>query len=143
SKPSLVFNQFGGSVGGPVKKEKIFIFADYEGYREVEGAFVQGNVPTQALRAQLLNAVPAYKLALDAFPLPNQPGGDAMVGLYSSAKRAIRRDNHFDARGDILLTSTSRLAVTYNRGRPVRTVPRYYIDDDRAWYNTLERVTAS
>jgi outer membrane receptor protein involved in Fe transport len=142
-KPPLVFNQFGGSISGPIKNDKIFVFGDYEGYREVEGAFVQGNVPTQALRTQLLNAVPAYKLALDAFPLPNQPGGDAMVGLYASAKGAIRRDNHFDARGDILLTSTSRLAVTYNRGRPVRTTPRFYIDDDRAWYNTLDRVTAS
>ncbi|PYS48343.1 MAG: hypothetical protein DMG13_25710, partial [Acidobacteria bacterium] len=143
SKPPLVFNQFGGSLGGPIKKDKIFIFGDYEGYREVEGAFVQGNVPTQALRTQLLNAVPNYKLALDAFPLPNQPTSDAMVGLYASAKGAIRRDNHFDWRGDILLTSTSRLAVTYNRGRPVRTVPRYYIDDDRAWYNTLDRITGS
>jgi outer membrane receptor protein involved in Fe transport len=142
-KPPLVFNQFGGSVGGPIKKDKIFVFGDYEGYREVEGAFIQGNVPTQALRTQLLNAVPAYKLALDAFPLPNQPTSDDMVGLYASAKGAIRRDNHFDLRGDILLTSTSRLAVTYNRGRPVRTVPRYYIDDDRAWYNTLDRITAA
>jgi len=143
SKPALVFNQFGGSIGGPIKRDKIFVFGDYEGYREVEGAFVQGNVPTQALRTQLLTAVPAYKLALDAFPLANQPGGDAMVGLYASAKGATRKDNHFDARGDILVTSTSRLAVTYNRGRPVRTVPRYYIDDDRAWYNTLDRITGS
>jgi outer membrane receptor protein involved in Fe transport len=142
-KPPLVFNQFGGSIGGPIKNDKIFVFGDYEGYREVGGSFVQNSVPTQALRTQLLNAVPAYKLALDAFPLPNQPGGNAMVGLYASAKSAIRRDNHFDARGDILLTSTSRLAVTYNRGRPVRTTPRIYIDDDRAWYNTLDRVTAS
>lgn len=45
-KPALVFNQFGGSLGGPIKKEKIFIFGDYEGYREVEGAFVQGNCPS-------------------------------------------------------------------------------------------------
>src|SRR5262249_1165236 len=104
---------------------------------------VQGNVPTEALRTQLLTAVPAYKLALDAFPLANQPGGDTMVGLYASAKGATRKDDHFDARGDILVTSTSRLALTYNRGRPVRTVPRYYIDDDRAWYNTLDRITAS
>jgi outer membrane receptor protein involved in Fe transport len=143
SKPPLVFNQFGGSLGGPIKKDKIFVFGDYEGYREVEGAFVQGNVPTQALRTQLLNAVPAYKLALDALPLPNRPTSDPMVGLYTNAKGATRRDNHFDWRGDILLTSTSRLAVTYNRGRPIRTVPRYYIDDDRAWYNTLDRITGS
>lgn len=143
-KAPLTFNQFGGSLAGPIKKDKIFIFGAYEGYREVEGAFVQGNVPTPALRAQLLNAVPAYKLSLDAFPLPNQPTTpDAIVGLFASAKRAVRRDNHVDLKGDIQLTTSSRLATTYNRGRPLRTVPRVFIDDDRAWTNSMERLSLS
>jgi outer membrane receptor for Fe3+-dicitrate len=34
TKPGLVFNQFGGSFGGPIKRDKIFIFGAYEGYRE-------------------------------------------------------------------------------------------------------------
>ena len=144
SKAPLTFNQFGGSLSGPIKKDKIFIFGAYEGYREVEGSFVQGNVPTQAVRTQLLNAVPAYKLSLDAFPLPNQPTApNAIVGLFADAKRAIRRDNHIDLKGDIQLTSSSRLAATYNHGRPVRTTPRVFIDDDRAWTNTMERFSVS
>lgn len=32
SKPGLTFNQFGGSIGGPIKRDKIFIFGVYEGY---------------------------------------------------------------------------------------------------------------
>ena len=113
----LTFNQFGGSLGGPIRKDKIFLFGDYEGYREREGVFVQGNVPTDSLRAQLQAAVPAYKMTLDAFPSPNQPvAPNATVGLYSAAQAGQRNDDHFDAKGDVLFTSNSRLAVTYNHG---------------------------
>lgn len=144
NKPRLTFNQFGGSFGGPVKKDRIFVFGDYEGYRKSESQFVQGNVPTQEVRSELLAAVPAYKLALDAFPLPNQPvAPGATVGLFETTKRATRSDNHLDLKGDLLLTQSSRLSLTYSRGRPFRLVPRYFIGDDRTWLNTLDRGTVS
>ena len=60
-KPHLTFNQFGGSFGGAVKKNRIFVFGDYEGYRLSSASFVQGNVPTAAIREQLTNAVPEYR----------------------------------------------------------------------------------
>jgi Carboxypeptidase regulatory-like domain len=37
-------NQFGGTIGGPIKKEKIFFFADYQGNRIVQGVS-SGNIP--------------------------------------------------------------------------------------------------
>ena len=36
-KPELRQNQFGGSIGGPIRKEKTFFFFDYEGFRVVKG----------------------------------------------------------------------------------------------------------
>ncbi len=34
TKPPVVFNQFGGSIGGPIVKDKLFFFGVYEGYRQ-------------------------------------------------------------------------------------------------------------
>jgi hypothetical protein len=43
-------NQFGGTLGGPVKKDKLFVFGYYEGFRNRQGITRSGNVPTVAQR---------------------------------------------------------------------------------------------
>src|SRR5271169_2013625 len=43
-------NQFGGTLGGPVKKDKTFFFLDYQGKRSLEGLTFLGTVPTAAER---------------------------------------------------------------------------------------------
>jgi hypothetical protein len=43
-------NIFGGSVGGPIKKERLFLFLNYEGYRDVEQQSALRLVPTASLR---------------------------------------------------------------------------------------------
>ena len=62
-----------GPIGGPIVKDKLFFFGVYEGYRQKRAVDVQGNVPTQEFRAQMIAAVPAYKPFFDLNPLPNQP----------------------------------------------------------------------
>ncbi len=45
-KPELRQNQFGGSVGGPIRRDKTFFFFDYEGFRLVKGVTNTSTVPT-------------------------------------------------------------------------------------------------
>ena len=139
NKPGATFNQFGGSLGGPAIKNKLFVFGVYEGYRDRAFSVVQDNVPTPRLRSDMLAGVPAYKLLLDYIPLPTEPyAATADVGLYRSARSSVRDDNHVDVRTDWRVGQMSNLAFSYSRGRPYQLVPRSYIDgsndrDFRVW----------
>jgi outer membrane receptor protein involved in Fe transport len=48
--PQFRRNQFGVSAGGPIRKEKTFIFGDYEGLRETKGLSTFDTVPSRAAR---------------------------------------------------------------------------------------------
>jgi len=144
STPRLVFNQFGGAFGGPIRKDRLFIFGTYEGYREVASRVVQGNVPTARLRNALIAAVPDYKLALDTLPPPNQahdPQG--ATGRFIGVGLSRATDNHGVVKGDLRLWQNSNLAVTYTRGRPFRLNPALSEVNPRIWHGYQERGTVS
>ncbi len=48
ARPAFRRNQFGGALGGPIKKDKSFWFVNYEGLRRVEGEEALTTVPTPA-----------------------------------------------------------------------------------------------
>lgn len=143
-KAPVTFNQFGGSLGGPIKRDRIFFFGTYEGYRESSSPLVSGNVPTIKLRNEMLRAQPQYRTALEATPLPTEPhAADADVGFYQAARNARAHDNHGVLKGDFRLTENSNLALTYTRGRPYRLEPMIYITNDTEFHGWQERGTLS
>ena len=50
-KPSLIQNQFGADIGGPVIHDKLFLFGDYEGFRRILRTALQATLPTTAQAA--------------------------------------------------------------------------------------------
>jgi len=49
-KPPFKRNQFGAEAGGPIRKDKMFVFGDYEGIRQSKGLTAVDNVPSLAAR---------------------------------------------------------------------------------------------
>jgi len=66
-KSPLRLNQFGASAGGPLKKDRLFLFASYEGYRLRSGINIVEAVPSLPTKAR---AVPAVAPLIDAFRGP-------------------------------------------------------------------------
>ncbi len=55
-RPVLIQNQFGGAVGGPIKKDRIFFFGAYEGIRAAIGSTTTYSVPTAAEEAGVITS---------------------------------------------------------------------------------------
>src|SRR5262249_11376615 len=49
-KPHFLFNQFGGTIGGPLRRDQAFFFFSYEGLRRRSGRTFVSTVPTEAMR---------------------------------------------------------------------------------------------
>ena len=50
-KPLRVYNNYGGTIGGPIKKNKLFYFYSFDGTRQRDGAVGTYSVPTSAMKA--------------------------------------------------------------------------------------------
>jgi outer membrane receptor protein involved in Fe transport len=63
--PPFRLNQFGGTAGGPLKRDRTFFFASYEGLVQSQGQTQIGFVPSDSFRA---GVAPALKPILDVYP---------------------------------------------------------------------------
>jgi hypothetical protein len=80
SRPHAVSNQWAGNIGGPIIKDKLFFFADYEGLRYVLPASSYAAFPTLAFQQAILNTIPAA----------NIPFYQQAFGLYNSSPNFSR-----------------------------------------------------
>jgi outer membrane receptor protein involved in Fe transport len=143
AKAKIRFNQFGGSLGGPILRNKVLFFTTYEGYREESGRTVSDQVATPATRARMLAALPypETKMILDNMPLPNQAIND-VIGRFTEAKNVVRRDNTFLGKVDFE-AGKGRLSVTASRMRPYASVPRSQIANAQQYTNGSKRVSTN
>ena len=120
--PPFKRNQFGASAGGPIQKDRMFIFGDYEGLRQSLGVTTVDTVPSAAARAGNLSTGtvtvdPNVLRFINAFyPLPNGPLlGSGDTGIFSFAGQEITNENYFTVRVDRKFTDKDTLSGTYMR----------------------------
>jgi Carboxypeptidase regulatory-like domain/TonB dependent receptor len=82
--PPFKRNQFGGSAGGPIQKDRTFIFGDYEGLRQSLGVTTVDTVPSAAVRGVGANgvAVPAVLCSIPQGP-PNPCSPHPLTGAFN------------------------------------------------------------
>jgi hypothetical protein len=81
--PTFRLNQFGSTLGGPVIKNKTFLFLSYEGFRQALETSLIGYVPTTSLRSQVLATSPVLTPFINAYPLPNAGLLSSQVGQWT------------------------------------------------------------
>jgi hypothetical protein len=114
--PEFQRNNFGAALGGPLRHDKLFVFGNYEGYRQNLGLSAVAFVPDDASRAV---AVPSVKPLLALWPVANgpellNPNGtpSGIAEAFSNPPQHVRED-FGTTRVDANLTSNDLLFGVY------------------------------
>src|SRR5262245_27807010 len=141
-KPTLKQNQFGASLGGPLRKDKLFAFGYYEGYRNTSGTTQNLLVPSAEQRAgnfagatildpRTGQAFPggiipsnrldpiALQLLNDFMPLPNSPGN-----RYVVSPDVVDNRDQAGGRLDYRWSDRHQVLARYLWSKTDRTTPR-------------------
>jgi hypothetical protein len=152
AKPDFKQNQFGGTTGGPVLKDKTFFFASYQGHRENQGQTFLSTVPSLAMRAGNFselnrviydpltgqpfpgNIIPAERfdpvarnILTQLYPEPNTAGtrqaNGQTISNYLINPIKTREDNQIDTKVDHNLSASNRFFVRYSLQKTKRDQP--------------------
>ena len=140
--PPFKRNQFGGTLGGPIKKDRAFYFGNYEGLREVKSLTQVALVPSRDAHQGILpsGAVtihPSIRPLLDVWPLPNgrdnRDGSAEFIGNPSQPSD----EDYFMARTDYQISNSHSLFGRYafddsRQSRP--ETPPVFTDNGKVRY---------
>lgn len=152
--PRFHRNQFGAAAGGPIRKDKAFIFADYEGIRQSQGLTFSDTVPSAAARSGHLCSIsfngctpttitvdPKVAPFLALYPLPNGASiGNGDIAVLSASGTARLTEDYVSARSDVTLSKKDSLAANWSYDRAPFIEPDALVDSLNELYSL--RLTA-
>ena len=123
--PEYRQNQFGGSLGGPIRKNRTFFFGDVEVLRQIQGQTFTTTVPTVYERAHIGDfsdnnngpVVPASRIDpvglkfFNLYPAPNKPG---LFANYVSSPNRTQKSTTYDLRVDHRFTENDAFFGRYS-----------------------------
>ena len=118
--PGIILrNQFGFTLGGPIKRDQTFFFGAYEGFREALGRTITTIVPSADARQGIFDSGnvtvdPAIQPILDIYPLPNAgllPGGE--TGRFVKAVNETTNEDYYMIKVDHYFSESDSLFARY------------------------------
>jgi outer membrane receptor protein involved in Fe transport len=141
-KPRSTFNQYGGSLGGPILKSKLFFFGSYEGARLSAFRSISDSVPTP----YLVSISPAaYSPIFNAFPTVAQPANDptAVSTQFFGVGALTQQDENAVVRADYSISANNMVSFRYTLGRPQKLNPNIIAIDSRQTTGSTDAYNAS
>ena len=115
-KPSFTRHQYGGTLGFPIRKDKLFLFGGFEGLRTSRATPLYGFYPTTAQLGTPAASNILAQVINPTFPVPTTPGGAATIlGQYNYSATPTTTDNYdeYTVRADQTLSSRNSLFERY------------------------------
>lgn len=133
--PPFRANRFGGSLGGPVRKNRTFFFGNYEGWREGFELSTVAVVPDRNAKQGLLTTgfggqlqqvpiAPGIRPFLSLYPDPNGASLGGGVGLFFNSPTLATNGDYFLLRGDHPLSEKISLFGRYAFDDDSRNLPQ-------------------
>ncbi len=139
-RSNFSLNQYGGSIGGPIVKDKLFFFSNFEGVQQTRGQLFSSLTPTQAFRsginAALVPVVATLPLPTSPFTFPGSTTPSADVGFYQVQKDGKLRETTGSFKLDWTQSQNSQFSARYNINDSKTTTP-YGVGTDQIADGTL------